>query len=84
MAERPPLGRKSVLHNYGAGGADLRVFLRHGRNFWCPLPARGRHEAEQLPCPHVIRETYWGSESMGIIAWKYELLVLPFSGKWAA
>ncbi len=25
-----------------------------------------------------------GPEPMGIITWKHELLVVPFSGKWAA
>jgi hypothetical protein len=53
-------------------------------NFWFPLPRSGRREVGRLPRLLVVRGGCRGPEPMGIITWKHELLVVPFSGEWAA
>ncbi len=59
-------GWRVVLHNYGAGGADLWVFLQSDLNFWFPLPGSGQREVK-WPCrtaPCSPRESLQGSRSV--------------------
>jgi hypothetical protein len=44
------LAYMGVLHNWGAGGPDLRVFLQSGLILWCHLPGSGQRKVGQLPC----------------------------------
>ena len=37
-----------------------------------------------MPQSPVVAEDATRPEPMGIITWKHELLVVPFSGEWAA
>ena len=43
-SRRASWGPRPPLHIQGAGGADLRVFLRSGLNCWFPLPRSGQRD----------------------------------------